>query len=154
MMSLYLQTEVRSHAPPDTVHCILQTLLNAQEGAKLQLCTLPLLDKSCYIPSKTYTFVHVQVEKLALEKWGGQEKLDAERAKRHEKRLDRERAKAGMTNAYASPKHWLFSLSCTSFDCKSSLALGWPPFLACCDNLVIGDCVLPVVMPRPDNRKL
>lgn len=95
-MSLYLQTEVRSHAPPDTVHCILQTLLNAQEGAQLQLCTLPLLDKSCYIPSKTYTYVHVQVEKLALEKWGGQEKLDAERAKRHEKRLDRERAKAGM----------------------------------------------------------
>ena len=35
------------------------------------------------------------MEKLALEKWGGQDKLDAERAKRHEKRLEREKAKAG-----------------------------------------------------------
>ena len=46
---------------------------------------------------QAYTCAHTQVEKLALEKWGGQEKLDAERAKRHEKRLHRERAKAGMT---------------------------------------------------------
>ena len=35
------------------------------------------------------------MEKLALEKWGGQDKLDAERAKRHAKRLEREKAKAG-----------------------------------------------------------
>ena len=35
------------------------------------------------------------MEKLALEKWGGQDKLDAERAKRHVKRLEREKAKAG-----------------------------------------------------------
>lgn len=35
------------------------------------------------------------MENLALEKWGGQENLDAERTKRHEKRLERERAKAG-----------------------------------------------------------
>jgi hypothetical protein len=35
-----------------------------------------------------------QVERLALEKWGGQDMLDAERAKRHEKRLKREKTKA------------------------------------------------------------
>ncbi len=40
-----------------------------------------------------------QVENLALEKWGGQEKLDAEKAKRHNKRLDREKEKAGMTRS-------------------------------------------------------
>ena len=36
-----------------------------------------------------------QVENLALEKWGGQEKLDAEKEKRHKKRLEREKEKAG-----------------------------------------------------------
>lgn len=41
-----------------------------------------------------------QVEKTALEKWGGQEKLDAERAKRHEKRLEREKAKAGKSRLW------------------------------------------------------
>lgn len=35
------------------------------------------------------------METLALEKWGGQEELDAERAKRHKKRLEREKEKAG-----------------------------------------------------------
>ena len=44
----------------------------------------------------------LQVENLALEKWGGQEKLDAERAKRHEKRLERERAKAGKSIKHVS----------------------------------------------------
>ena len=80
----------------------------------------------------------VQVEKLALEKWGGQEKLDAERAKRHEKRLDRERAKAGM------PMHKLRpSIGCLEYQAmhwcrlQESSALGWPHYLASCDTLVI-----------------
>ena len=40
-----------------------------------------------------------QVEMLAVEKWGGQEKLDAERAKRHKKRLEREKEKAGKSES-------------------------------------------------------
>ena len=39
------------------------------------------------------------METLALEKWGGQEKLDAERAKRHKNRLDREKEKAGKSGS-------------------------------------------------------
>ena len=63
--------------------------------------------------------MRIQVEKLALEKWGGQEKLDAERAKRHEKRLDRERAKAGMTSARISQALAVLSIMpCTDFNCK------------------------------------
>ena len=42
------------------------------------------------------------METLALEKWGGQEKLDAERAKRHKKRLDREKEKAGKSRSQDS----------------------------------------------------
>ena len=82
---------------PRIVLYILQSLLNTQERAKNWPCTTSLLYKACYMSRKAYTCAHTQVEKLALEKWGGQDKLDAERAKRHEKRLDRERAKAGMT---------------------------------------------------------
>ena len=42
---------------------------------------------------------------MALEKWGGQEKLDEERAKRHEKRLEREKAKAGKSSCRPWASH-------------------------------------------------
>lgn len=56
-----------------------------------------LRDEGCYTVS--------QVEKLALQKWGGQEELDAERTKRHEKRLEREKAKAGKLELTAPVMH-------------------------------------------------
>lgn len=42
-----------------------------------------------------HTCLQVQVEALALQKWGTQEGLDQERQKRHMKRLERAKAKAG-----------------------------------------------------------
>ena len=42
------------------------------------------------------------MENLALEKWGGQENLDAEKEKRHKKRLEREKEKAGETASWMS----------------------------------------------------
>ena len=98
--------------------------------------------------------MHIQVENLALEKWGGQEKLDAERAKRHEKRLDRERAKAGMRKHMLLQALDVFSeADALALTGKRISALGWPASLACCDNLGTGERVLCVVMSRPDNCK-
>ena len=115
MMSLYLQTEVRCHV---YVHRTSNTAHSSQCSETSHGSAVHLI-KSCYISSENYMCAHKQVEKLALEKWGGQEKLEAERAKRHEKRLDRERAKAGTrTHALLPSNGSLHFQAMHYFDCQ------------------------------------